>query len=757
MSRTSIVLVVVALGLLGFIVFFERGSLSTTERELRKGRVIDNFVRERVKRLELQRHGVTTVLVHAPANPEDPLDLGGWQVEAPYQAKADSLEVDSLLGAIEWAEARRSLGAASPEDIKQFGLDAPRYRVSFQAGREEGGFSVGAKTPDGAGAYLKRRGSDEVFVIGRDLLDEIDHEPEDFHIKSLHEGLTVLTTERLSLRGADAQPCKLTHRDGYFWIESPITALASEPEVKAIVDTLDSLRATRYVGDAARPEYGLSEASLALTLDSLVYDPAKKGERTTEHFSLQVGSSCGEHTDEAYVQVGEQEIFCAPTAELEKLQRTAEQLRETRLLPLEDSDIVGVELRDAQRELTLTTDDAGEEKVTRYRLTQGGKELQSAVADPEALTRWYATLRDTHIEGFDSVDAHARAAIERAGLQATFKRSGKDDRSYVLHVDRARRSGVRMDDPSLLKLPESAPALLSPVGARYRARRVLKEDESQLSALVVTRGGGSMERERIERTSTGFELVTPFAAKAARSALDELARLFSQLEALRFEADSARPEHGLASPYRTLRVEYRDAKSGAEPRAHTLVIGNKSGALGRYARLDDDPAVFVLSHAIAAKLEEPLVSPAELSLPVQRVRRIEMSAGKRRLVIEREPGEQADSVGARFVVAGKGAASATLAREVVDTLAGRAERALSYGPDDHAERTPALEASVQLAEPEATVRYRFFEEQEGQDANAVRRVLVRRSDLPVTWLVSEATLDGLQAALTAPASEASKR
>src|SRR6185312_14244559 len=131
MGRSSIVLVVVALGLLGFIWFFERGSLSTTERELRKGRVLESFVRDRVTRVELQRRGVTTVLVKVPPNPNDPLDLGGWEVAAPYKAKADSAEIDGLLSSLEWAEARRSLGSANAKELQQFGLDAPRYRVRF--------------------------------------------------------------------------------------------------------------------------------------------------------------------------------------------------------------------------------------------------------------------------------------------------------------------------------------------------------------------------------------------------------------------------------------------------------------------------------------------------------------------------------------------------------------------------------------------------------------------------------------------------
>ena len=598
MGRTSIVLVVVAVGLLGFIWFFERGSLSTTERELRKGRVVENFVRDKVTRVELQRHGVTTVLVKVEPNPKDPLDLGGWQVEAPYRAKADSTEVDSLLGAMEWAEARRSLGEASGGDAKQFGLDAPRYRVRFSAGREEGGFSVGARAADGSGAYLKRRDSDAVFVVGSDLVEALEHPPEDFHAKNLHEGLTVLTTQALELR-TQAQTQKLIRKDGFFWLDA---SLASTPEVKLVVDALDGLRAARYVGEKAKPEYALDKPRLALDLDSLVFDPAHKGEQKTERFSLRVGAACADHKQESYIEVGDGAVYCASDVELAKLERSPEQLRESRVLPLDDDAISGVVLRERDRELSLTT----VEGATRYQLKQGGKELKSGVADADALKHWYAELRELRFAGFQPAKA---GALDGASTSATFKRSGKDEGPYSLQLDAAKQKAARMQEPALLDLPPTAAALLAPVVARYRAKRVLDEDESQLSAITIS--GTDRAQERVEKHGSEYEVVSPVKAPAARRVLDELSRLFSKLEAISFEADAAQPEHGLTAPFRTLQVEYTGSADGKnKARKHTLVLGAKANELGRYARLDEDPTVFVVSNALASKVDAPLVETA---------------------------------------------------------------------------------------------------------------------------------------------------
>ena len=86
--RTSIVLALIAAALLGYILVFERGSVSTREREERKGSALPEFVRARVSKLEIQRKGATTVVSRDLAAEVDD-DAALWQVQTPYHAKAD--------------------------------------------------------------------------------------------------------------------------------------------------------------------------------------------------------------------------------------------------------------------------------------------------------------------------------------------------------------------------------------------------------------------------------------------------------------------------------------------------------------------------------------------------------------------------------------------------------------------------------------------------------------------------------------------
>lgn len=724
MLRTSIVLASVALALLLFIVFYERNTLSTTELEGRKGRVLDNFVKDKVTRIEVQRKGVTTVLVRVPPDPNDPLDAGGWRIEQPYKAKADREAVDNLIGALEWIDPKRTLGEASKSELQQFGLNAPRYRVQYDAGREHAGFSIGGPAADGGGVYLELRGKPLVYVVGKDVVESLDHEPADYHDKQLHEGVSIHTFDGLSIRAAEGGERKLARRGGFDWLEAPYPSLASTPNLTTVIDAFDSLRATRFVSEAPQAGQGLDAPRFTFALSNKIYDSKQKGKRVDEKLELRVGAACTGHAAESFIRVNQGAVFCAQDSELAKLDKPADALRETRLLPLEDSDIKGVLLRSGKRELQV---DVGE-KETRFKVLEQGKEQSSGVVDAGSLGEWYSALRAVTIDGFSALDAATRARLESAGAVATFQR-GKDDQPYVVRVssDGMTTIGSRLEEASLLHMPNSARELLSPEGARFRKKRVLDEPELELSKITITRPDHSVEQ--VVRSKDGYELAEPWLGPADRSAVDELVRLLSKLEAVRFVADRALAEYGFAEPYRTLQFVY---DAGAQHREHTLVIAAVSGEQGRYARLDSDPAVFVVPMALVRKLDDPLVSRSAVALPRARLVSLELIAGGKVVRVEK------DATG--FTIAGTGAAGRARAEKLVQTLATlTATRAVSYGQAKAGEgfEHPALKVSAKLADPSAEVTWSFVETP-GSDS-----VRVRASNVPAELEVSRATLDAL--------------
>jgi hypothetical protein len=122
MGRTTIILGVVAVVMAAFILVFERDTITSREMDDRKGHLLQRFVRERVEKLEIERDGEKIVLVKEPGD-EEGFDESTWRLTQPWKAKADTTTVDSLLGTLEWIDAKRTLENISQADRKRFGFN----------------------------------------------------------------------------------------------------------------------------------------------------------------------------------------------------------------------------------------------------------------------------------------------------------------------------------------------------------------------------------------------------------------------------------------------------------------------------------------------------------------------------------------------------------------------------------------------------------------------------------------------------------
>jgi hypothetical protein len=356
--RASIVLGVIAALLLAFILVFERESLSSRELDQRKGSALPELQRDRLAKIELQRKGVVTVLERDTSRDDEE---GIWKVTAPYRAEADTDAVETLLSELEWLHPERSLGSVNAEDHKRFGFSAPRFRLWLTVGRSRLPVIVGNPSSDGKGVYVAAGEPLRAFVVGKDLAESLSHEPEHFHEKRLHDGVMMLTTRAVSVADATGKRTARLMDHGFFELEAPHTGLASEPEIKAIVDAADALRASRYVAPSFSAEHGLAPAARELRIYKRervqpegTGKPAKASEKNAEAWRevldlhLRVGASCKGHEGEGYVTTSDKgALYCALDADIEKLFRPLDALRETRLLPIEDDLVSAIRVEQA--------------------------------------------------------------------------------------------------------------------------------------------------------------------------------------------------------------------------------------------------------------------------------------------------------------------------------------------------------------------------------------------------------------------------
>jgi hypothetical protein len=740
--KASIVLGVIALCLLGFIVFYERGTLGTRDVETRKGQVLPELIRARVVKLEVQKKGTTMVLERKLEGTDEEML---WSVKAPYQAEADQDSVDTLLGDLEWLYPKRTLRDVGAEDLEKFGLTKPRFRAWFTIGSQRIALKVGNETPQRDGIYMTASEPGTVFVVGKDFAESLGQPAVHYHTKTLHEGVLVSTARKIEVRDAAGQRVVVRDKDGLWKIAEPATSkdmLAASAEVTTLIEATDELKATRFVTteNGALPRYGLDPAQLDVSIHKRAkIDMKNTGDEGGIVLAVRVraGAPCEGHATERYVTIGDSgSVFCAQSADLEKLKLPEERVREARLLPIDPGDVKGVRLVRGDRSLLIERvggiPQVGEAEPWRYEQKRGDKIIAQGAVRDGAQRDFLDALR----AAVALPDVVANGTVQGATFSATFLRDeNKPDLVFQIGLRGLDEALVqRQGEPQPLVFAPSAVELLDPSIAPFKSLSVLALNEADLRALDITRDGVTEHAERAD-AGAPFTISKPVQLEADRIATADIARLLSTLQAVRFVADAPEPVHQLDAPVAMVHARYA---ARGEIKAQTL--GLRLGAAtegGYFAKLDSDPAVFVVSTQLGDLLKAPLASRTLLAVPLESLAAIDIAQAGRKVRVQR--------AGAGFEIAGKAgdapqnAAAQSLAR-VVATL--RAITVSGYGE-------PAAEQGFKP--PFATLRLERTSGEPleivlgGQAPNGDR--YARRRDVAATLLLPASSADALIAPL----------
>ncbi|MEM9194867.1 MAG: DUF4340 domain-containing protein, partial [Myxococcota bacterium] len=714
MSRQwTIGLGVVAFGLLLFILFFEKDTLSSGELNPRRGRVFERFVRDRVTELTIER-GEERLVLRREVDEEIEDEFLPWTLTSPVTSDTDYDAVDSLLATMEWAEDRRRLEDVSPADLQQFGIADSELRGSFQVASERVEFAFGAEDPQGAGYYLQVGGGD-VVVVGQDLYEAFDHSAAHFRTRELFPNIGLararsLSVERAEPNGSGSSFSVGRELPGRWTLNSEGNGFASKPAVRSIFDALRDLRIESY------PDTGeLGEPSISVRFAI----PEDDGE---ERFRFRVGDACDDE-EHRLAQVNNGDLVCVENEGLDRLRLTADDLRERRLLVTERS-----ELAEA-----VFVANGGELRVVR---TEDGFSVGEEAADPDALASVLASLREVEVADFLPTEDLASFGI---GSGPSIRIVRRDDGSEEVRFGRLEGTQVyaqRVGENAVVQVPAAALDRIPSGSFQLRSRDILDLAASDIVGLHIVRQG---VEERVERTEGELRVVAPVDALADRIRAPAAIDALRELTAESFIALSPAPEHGLATSTLSVTVRYhRPSEDHAghdhdhdhddhPPEELTIRFGNPRGP-SVIAQADDGPIALVPASVLEA-IAQPLVSRSALESRRSEVEGLTIEREGRSVSIRREDGV--------FLRDGQTISQAE-ERDLIEGL-GRlsARRVESYGPPSAGfgfeppravltiARSPAMDPATLELEVGSEVR-------EGEDVLAY----VRRRDMPATFVVS---------------------
>ena len=203
-GRSTLILLVVALGLGGYLYFVE--SERPVQEENAKKKVF-TYETDKITEVQVKSSSGTTALRKGAD--------GSWTIVQPVQAPADRNSVNDIITNLANLEEEREVDP-NAADLKAYGLAEPAVDVTFQVegDKEPKRILVGDKTPSSSHVYAKLPATNRVFLVGTSLQTAADRSTFDFRDKA---ALTFDQTKVQSLELASAAETIRLEKSGEEW------------------------------------------------------------------------------------------------------------------------------------------------------------------------------------------------------------------------------------------------------------------------------------------------------------------------------------------------------------------------------------------------------------------------------------------------------------------------------------------------------------------------------------------------------------
>lgn len=619
----------IAIAMLAYILVFERGSLTTGELESRRGRVIETFVRAHVTRMEITAGETHVVLTRAEEQGEETLDtfgVGDWSMEAPVHADAEGESVDGLMSTLEWLDARRTIEGIGQDDRERFGMEHPQATVSFTVAGESHTVRVGGEDPRGEGLYVTIDEGDTAWIVGRDLLEALQHDADHYRSKTLFP----------HFRERDARVLELSHDTSHVRVErdgadghagpwrltQPVEALPRATAVDALIHFAVHARATRFLSEEPGSELGTPSRELRIERVAAP-DDAAEDESDRSPLRIRVLGGCPDHEDELTAVVNDGPVVCILASDVAPLDLAADNAREPRIVAIADDRVESITLAHGEAAFTVMRSERG------FRVQVPGAEPVDA--DDQAVGDLMEALRGEEAQEWVGAtdELLAQHGFTTPTAVLTIERTD-DGPAEVVTLGALDAAGVwarRGDERQLGRFSPRVRELFLSDPVAFRRRGLVEREADDATEVRITRGTAT---ETVVHRDDGWHVTEPAELVADDGSVRDVARAMGGLTALRFVAPHAAPEHGLDHPRYAVSVhfaapdehEHGDAEDDEEddessddgPIDVVLHVGAATEG-GAFATFGDDPAVLVVGATLVEMLGRPLASRDLLAVP----------------------------------------------------------------------------------------------------------------------------------------------
>lgn len=593
--RTTLVLAAIALGVLGYLRFFEMKQPSTGEAK-RQAQNVVNFDRNKINGIVIQ-NGDEKIEMQRRDN--------RWRLEAPIKDQADTSLIESLLSDLEnWQKD----GTISAKEIKtdqsklnEYGVNRPKLRLKLIGQDRPPAILFGKDAALEGKMYVRFENSKETFLAGQSVKKDIDKKSEEFRDRKL-TGLITAQVTRVTLK-TPAGEMELQKKGDHWDIVKPLRARGDDQKIADLIAQITTARIQQFVADdhGDLHGYGLAEPRGALTLFT---QDDKQGQL------LQIGGVPEKEKDQRYVRF-------APRGFVYTVPKKIEEILNTKPDDLRDRHLVRVDTNILDR-ITIAPADKTKTLLARKGENWTIANLNNTPANSGEIRRFIDTLQNERVTKFvEDVGSNlAKYGLDQPQLQLTFSsfasentaetKAGEQPFATIAFgkVDGDNVYARLADEPFVVAVRRGLVDQIFTDPLQWQELSIFKFKPEQIHRFsIATDKELSMERDEKKqwRWLKGSGEINQANVQSLISAL-------ANLRAVRWLGTTA-PRHGLAKPQLTITFMY-----GPESKdSCTLTVGSRTEDGVWCAHADGREGTFVISNSDLNALKLPLVSQATAS------------------------------------------------------------------------------------------------------------------------------------------------
>jgi Domain of unknown function (DUF4340) len=595
-AKTTFLLLALVVALGVFIKYESKGPNTSEAR--RQAQNMVNFDREKLDGIVIQ-------------NGDDKIELRRqgqkWRIETPFKDQADSGAIENFLADLEgWQKFDTIPAKEMAKDknrLDEFGLSKAKLRLKLLGKEMPAEIVFGSDAAFEGKMYVRLEGTNDVFLAGESVRNDISKKPEEFRDKKLTD-LTTAQVTRALLKTA-AGEMELEKKADHWEIVKPLRARGDDQKIGDLLAQITTARIEQFVAEDRGDlhPYGLAEPRGSITLFSA---EDKTGQL------LQIGGVPEKAKDQVYVRFAARgAVYTLPKKIEEILAAKPSDLRDRHLVRL-DTNILD----------RVTIDAAGKGKTVLARKAEGWTmaSRNDQAANSGEVNRLLELLKTEQVTRFveDVASDLPKYGLDKPQLQLTFSSFASENTAETTAGEHpfatiafGKTEGDNVyarlgDEPFIVAVRR---ALLDNIFAdplQWQELAIFRFKPDEVHKLSVVTDGESALIRNANKEWTWVKGNEPINQVNVRSLLNTL----TVLRAVRWTGATT-PAHGFEKPQITITF----TTSPDDKSTHKLVVGSPDGNGMWFARTDEREGTFVLSNPDFNALRLPLAATPAAASP----------------------------------------------------------------------------------------------------------------------------------------------